>query len=201
VASRYLGEVRAVQSEGPYLLGGVCAGGVVAFEMAQQLNAEGQKVSLLTLVDASLPRRLRGPYWLYMLRRRLRRQLGEFLNLGLADKGRYIVERMKARWGGRSGKDAGADWAKAHRRRLLGESLLAQMRYAPRTYEGKMTLILARDTPVGPGEDRRLLLGDLAAGGTETYWVPGNHERAFTEPHVRVLAARLRACLDEAQTP
>ena len=53
MASDYLTALRAVQPEGPYLLGGWSLGGIVAFEMAQQLEARGQKVALLALLDAS----------------------------------------------------------------------------------------------------------------------------------------------------
>lgn len=45
LAARYLEEIRAVQPEGPYLLGGACFGGVVAFEMAHQLRARGEQVA------------------------------------------------------------------------------------------------------------------------------------------------------------
>jgi thioesterase domain-containing protein len=51
MAADYLERVRAVQPEGPYLLGGYCNGAVVAFEMAQQLHAQGQKVDLLVLLS------------------------------------------------------------------------------------------------------------------------------------------------------
>ncbi|WP_444547642.1 amino acid adenylation domain-containing protein [Sorangium atrum] len=54
MAARYLQELRAVQPEGPYLLGGHSAGGVIAYEMAQQLLAEGQKAQLLLLDTGSL---------------------------------------------------------------------------------------------------------------------------------------------------
>ena len=51
MAAAYLKSVRAVQPEGPYLLGGWCNGGLVAYEMARQLHAEGQAVDLLVLMD------------------------------------------------------------------------------------------------------------------------------------------------------
>jgi thioesterase domain-containing protein len=41
MAAAYLAEIRQVQPEGPYNLLGACMGAVVAFEMAQQLRAEG----------------------------------------------------------------------------------------------------------------------------------------------------------------
>lgn len=53
MATYYIQKMRTVQSEGPYLVGGMCAGGVLAFEIAQQLQAQGQKVALVALIDAA----------------------------------------------------------------------------------------------------------------------------------------------------
>ena len=50
-ASHYIKELRTLQPEGPYFIGGYCGGGIVAFEVAQQLQAQGQKVALLALFD------------------------------------------------------------------------------------------------------------------------------------------------------
>ncbi|MCA1994566.1 MAG: condensation domain-containing protein [Coleofasciculus sp. S288] len=55
LAVDYVKEIRAAQPDGPYFLGGECVGGVLAFEIAQQLLAEGQKVALLVLMDATKP--------------------------------------------------------------------------------------------------------------------------------------------------
>lgn len=51
MAAAHITAMRAVQPEGPYLLGGFCNGGVVAYEMAQQLHAQGEKVDLLILMN------------------------------------------------------------------------------------------------------------------------------------------------------
>ena len=48
-------EMRMVQPKGPYIVGGHCFGGAIAFEIAQQLQAEGQKVASLILIDAYRP--------------------------------------------------------------------------------------------------------------------------------------------------
>src|SRR5690606_30375396 len=54
-ATRYLQEIRTIQPEGPYLLGGACLGGVIAVEMARQLQAEGEQVAIPILAfDAYL---------------------------------------------------------------------------------------------------------------------------------------------------
>ena len=56
LASRYIQSVRTIQPHGPYYLGGWCFGGIVAFEMAQQLIRNGEKVALLALIDTPFPK-------------------------------------------------------------------------------------------------------------------------------------------------
>ncbi|HZI06168.1 MAG TPA: amino acid adenylation domain-containing protein, partial [Archangium sp.] len=55
MARRYVEQVRAVQPEGPYLLGGWSLGGTVAYEMARELRRQGQEVALLVLLDSFAP--------------------------------------------------------------------------------------------------------------------------------------------------
>lgn len=51
IAAAHLKSLRAVQPVGPYLLGGFCNGGLLAYEMARQLHVQGQRVDLLVLMD------------------------------------------------------------------------------------------------------------------------------------------------------
>jgi amino acid adenylation domain-containing protein len=53
MAAVHVQELRAYQPVGPYMLGGTCNGGLVAYEMARQLFADGQKVDLLVLIAAT----------------------------------------------------------------------------------------------------------------------------------------------------
>jgi thioesterase domain-containing protein len=55
IAAHYVAALRAVQPAGPYALGGICFGGLVAFEMARQLRDAGQQVGLLALIGPPLP--------------------------------------------------------------------------------------------------------------------------------------------------
>ncbi len=55
MASHYVQEIRNQQPHGPYLLGGLCAGGVIAYEMASQLTRAGEVVELVALLDAARP--------------------------------------------------------------------------------------------------------------------------------------------------
>ena len=51
VAAEHIKTMRTVQAEGPYLMGGFCNGGLMAYEMARQLRAAGEAVDLLVLID------------------------------------------------------------------------------------------------------------------------------------------------------
>jgi thioesterase domain-containing protein len=53
MARHNLSEIRSLQPEGPYLLAGMCFGGLVAYEMAHQLLTQGQKVAFLGILDSS----------------------------------------------------------------------------------------------------------------------------------------------------
>ncbi|MFE1744077.1 amino acid adenylation domain-containing protein [Coleofasciculus sp. H7-2] len=56
IASICIKEIRSIQPNGPYFIGGHCFGGTIAFEIAQQLKAQGEEVSILALVDAYAPK-------------------------------------------------------------------------------------------------------------------------------------------------
>jgi len=55
MASFYIEEVRKRQPHGPYLLAGMCSGGIVAYEMATQLLLAGESVECVALLDAVTP--------------------------------------------------------------------------------------------------------------------------------------------------
>ncbi|MEP6703461.1 MAG: amino acid adenylation domain-containing protein, partial [Acidobacteriota bacterium] len=75
MASHYIKEMRSLQPDGPYYLLGASFGGLVAFEMAHQLNAQGQQVALLAMLNTNCP--------VYTLPHRLRCQLGHLKQRGL----------------------------------------------------------------------------------------------------------------------
>jgi amino acid adenylation domain-containing protein len=58
MAAGYIKHIRERQPHGPYLLAGLCYGGVVAFEAARQLEMAGEEVALVAVFDGMLPRAL-----------------------------------------------------------------------------------------------------------------------------------------------
>jgi hypothetical protein len=62
MAGFYVNEVRKKQPHGPYLLGGLCAGGVIAYEMASQLLRAGESIELVALFEAATPQAPKRPW-------------------------------------------------------------------------------------------------------------------------------------------
>ncbi|MGI9626523.1 MAG: alpha/beta fold hydrolase, partial [Longimicrobiales bacterium] len=55
LARHYVSELKAARPNGPYAVGGYSIGGTIAFEMGRQLEAAGDLVSLILLIDARFP--------------------------------------------------------------------------------------------------------------------------------------------------
>jgi non-ribosomal peptide synthetase component F/thioesterase domain-containing protein len=53
MAAAHLAALRAVRPKGPYVIGGFCVGGVVAYELARQIEASGESVEMLLIIDAT----------------------------------------------------------------------------------------------------------------------------------------------------
>src|SRR5262249_15014831 len=54
IAARYIAAIQTVQPQGPYFLGGWSLGGVIALEMAQQLQMQGHEIGVLAIMDSAL---------------------------------------------------------------------------------------------------------------------------------------------------
>ncbi|MBV9385234.1 MAG: amino acid adenylation domain-containing protein, partial [Chroococcidiopsidaceae cyanobacterium CP_BM_ER_R8_30] len=183
MAADYIREVRTVQPQGPYLLAGWSMGGLVAFEMAQQLYAQGQKVAMLALFDTQAPQGLKGKPLLV----RVSRHLTNFSRLGPKQKLTYLQTYLQ----------------KAHRFFWVNKPALQEAHkraahsYVPQVYQGKAILFRANDQPEEMfWVDSALGWGSLVAGGLEIQLVPGYHNTLMKEPYVPILAERLKACLD-----
>jgi FkbH-like protein len=97
MARFYIEEVRRKQPSGPYMIGGLCAGGVIAYEMASQLKLTGEHVRLLAILDAAKPRAAERPGRLAMRRaRRLQAALAEpkHLRVPLIARAYHLVNTL-----------------------------------------------------------------------------------------------------------
>jgi aspartate racemase len=212
LAAHYIKEMRILQPEGPYFLAGVSFGGSVAFEMAQQLVAQGQKVALLALLDSYTSEALKQ----IPSGKRLSAHWNNFLQLGPI----YVLKKAKENVKGKiqrfndklnhSLNEIGCKFYLGIGRPLPDnlqdftfreENNQALRNYVPQVYPGRVTFFRSRDEiiRVSSYRDPQLCWGELAAGGLECHEVPGTHLGMLQEPHVQVLAEKLKDCLDKAQ--
>jgi thioesterase domain-containing protein len=178
LAAHHVSAIRQVQPEGPYLLGGLSVGGIVALEIAHQLRAAGSAVDLLLALDAPVTvNAVR--YWLF--------------RLGVGRLQRLFPEP-------REGEPRIVTIVRAL---LIDEGFQAQMLsargYRPAPYDGALASVIA--------SDRLNLLSfsfakqwrRIARGRCDIYEVPGNHDTFVRAPHVEGLAALMDRCLDDAE--
>jgi len=212
LAAHYIKEMRILQPDGPYFLAGVSFGGSVAFEMAQQLVAQGQKVALLALLDTHTSEALKQ----ISSRELLSAHWSNFLQLGPT----YVLKKAKDNVKGKiqsfndklnhSLNEIGCKFYIGIGRPLPNhlqdftfqqENIQASRNYVPQVYPGQVALFRSTDQIIGVSSyaDPLLGWGELAAGGLEFHEVPGTHLGMLQEPHVQVLAEKLKACLDKAQ--
>ena len=206
MAADYVAAVRRVQPEGPYQLGGWSLGGVVALEMAQQLLDEGQAVGLLALLDTTVPMgpaNQNGAAGVDLSGR----EYG--LDLTLEDLGRlgpdeqlpYLWEHVRKLGLVESGTPAAlVQQILGALKRLFHAHVRLASDYRVRPYPGQITLFRPSEAPflVPTTDDRGW--GKLA-DAVEVHFVPGQHHSMVKEPHVRVLARKLRSCARQAEAP
>ncbi|PYS94472.1 MAG: hypothetical protein DMF50_12430, partial [Acidobacteria bacterium] len=196
LAARHLEALREHQGRGPYFLGGWSFGGVVAYEMACRLAALGEEIGLLALIDSRAPGALPAPADPVegaTLVAMLAREIGAASD-GVERSIDDIVERAKS--SGLLPPEVGP----AEIRRLLevlAANLKALRSYLPGPYAGRVTLFRAVESTT-LHRDTTLGWRALASRGVEVHEIPGDHYSMVREPHLRVLAERIKDCLDEA---
>jgi aspartate racemase len=206
MATYYIEALQAVQPEGPYCLGGWSMGGAVAFEMAQQLHAQGQRVALLALLDSRIPasdEKLAEQDFEATLLVDVVRYFG--LPLDPGDLSRLPKDEVLARVLEQA-KKAGlvppeVEVSQAHRFvELCKADFHATRNYVVHRYPGRIILFKASEDPAGTSSDPTLGWGEWAAGGVEVHAVPGNHANMVYAPYVGVLAEKLKSCLGRVQS-
>ena len=205
-AADYIAEMRQVQPHGPYMVGGFSGGGITAYEIAQQLRAAGEEVSLLVMLDTPLP--VRRPL---SKADRMEIQKQELKAGGLGYIARWATNRIKWELAKRRGtQDAPQPSHSFHNAQIEPALLTSVAKYQVRPWDGPLALFrppLVGKWQVGPGRwvnsERAYVLDDndwtQHAPQIEVYEVPGDHDSMVLEPNVRVLAARIRDCITRAE--
>ncbi|MFY9551538.1 MAG: amino acid adenylation domain-containing protein [Thermoanaerobaculia bacterium] len=210
MAAHYVREVREVQPEGPYYLGGYSFGGKVAFEMARQLRSQGQKTTFLAIFDAAnrLPVAPR-PTRLEFVLHRTRIHLETLKEIRAWEKLSYLLRRagtVLLLMGGalERGYEALFHPLRRAQREVLEANGRAARRYVPTFYDGRVTLFRARDRSKDSPQQLSLTphLGwdELCGEGVEVHEVPGGHSSLMEErANIWALGEKLAECLHRTQ--
>jgi thioesterase domain-containing protein/acyl carrier protein len=200
MAKHYLKEIRSIQPHGPYIIGGFSMGGVVIYEMAQQLVSNGEDAPLLIFIDAP------SPSYFAEEDKSVMGKLTKLTHLTLQSRIQTIRVRLGQRY----------RWLKDNiliniyllfNRPLTPTLRIHHVRetnrfisdkYEPKPYSGKITVLHASEQIRRISPDPTLGWGQYVSGKISDHIVPGNHETILHEPNVQVLAKTLQTCIDHA---
>ncbi len=207
MAARYIEEIKKVQPDGPYFLGGRCLGAYVAFEMANQLRARGDAVGLLSILDS---------YWVPQESGPARRGiLGHVKNIserGFREKIAYIREysgyrliktklaltELASSICFKMGRTIPSFMKSFYINVYIPEvNARAERSYSPAIYPGIITFFQAT---AEVERDPRIFWGKLTSEGIDVRVVPATHKDILVDPNVKVLAEKLKAALAEARS-
>ena len=204
IARHHLRQIRLIRGRGPYRLGGSSLGGMIAYEVAQQLLAMGEEVELLYMVDTPGPGQMVGP-----VETGAQILSGLFADV-LVDRDQvvsalhglegdpekqieHIVQQVHSRGQGwRIPPHLGRhiiDMVKTH--------VAAMRSYQPKPYPGFLLFFRPTEMMVDyPGHAEMAWL-PLATKGANVYTVPGDHLTVNMEPNVRVISTHLQRYVAE----
>ncbi len=205
MARHYIAEIRKLRSRGPYRLVGVCTGGLIAYEMAQQLCEKGEAVTLVVMdtwhPTSYRPHRHKWPmsFWLPLFI--LWRTMGNIhllLRMPTKDWMPFVSrkrERLLSFLRSRTNEDE--LFVEFQGERVVQSTRRAVARYAVRKYPGHILNIVASKRSMSETVvDTRSVWAELSGGGSQTVPVAATDSGLLlTAPHVEEVTTHLQAFL------
>jgi len=183
MAAHYIAEIKTIQPKGPYFFGGYSLGGIVAYEMAQQLRANGEPVGLLALLDtyAGNLSSISSTVLRLLLHPSAQTLFRDLPSIATETVERRIKSLLTSRL----------------LKNVLRTNQAAADRYVLRPYGGKITLFRASEMSLRSFEDLYSIWDGLAGEAVDVQKITGNHKGILVPPQVDQLAAKLKACIDK----
>ena len=203
LAAYFAAQILAYRPDSPYVITGYCAGGTIAFELARQLLEQGATIRFVALFTSPYPTAYRA---LSQLRQRVAGKVERvstharaLLSLSNRERRQYIIQRLRDQKARRSAPPASPDPVAVLRARLEAATIVGLRRYAPRHFDGRLSLFLPNKGWLRPGSP--MLRWRRVARETEKYVGPdGCHgDHMLLEPHVPVFAGLFRGGRDAAE--
>jgi len=198
IARRYIEEIVSIQPQGPYYISGWSMGGVIAYEIARQLLAEGRELGALIVLDAYAP-------WALSFSQRLRLHLDSIRKRPWRSRLRYIWQRITHQCEAisrRLGYDRPAEGLTGPTADRVRDSSLAQFealrRYRPGPLPADLVLLRAEQTAEirdPRADDPQLGWGALVQGRIDVLPIRGSHTGIFVGQNVEHVAAAFNRAL------
>lgn len=207
MARDYLEEIRKVQPNGPYLLGGFSGGGIVAYEMARQLIEQGEEVEQVIMLDTPLARIAKFSRMdrLSMLWQTFKRNPNpvEFVRGRIRSRLEWAKQQQARR---ENLKTEGTNQAQFQSSRIGEAFMRAVAKYDTRPVPIRVSLFRPKlnvQFRLSGGRrvdhERNYVSEDNGwtqfVADIKVFEVPGNHDSMVLEPNVRVLVSSLRRAL------
>ncbi|NJN12721.1 MAG: amino acid adenylation domain-containing protein [Richelia sp. RM1_1_1] len=203
MAFHYIRSMQSIQPQGPYQIGGWSLGGIIAFEMAQQLYQQGHEVALLALIDCyapitnNMPKKIDEALLIASVAKDLGGVFGKYIPvlidelqpLIFEDKVHYILDQVK------KVNILPPEFGFQQMRQLLQvfqANLMATYEYIPKPYPGRITIFCSSEKILEVTKEPELGWGKLVTGDLETHEIPSNHYTILREPYVQVLATFMK---------
>jgi thioesterase domain-containing protein len=189
-ARQYIETIRLIQPHGPYLIGGMCEGALIAFTMTKLLEAAGERVSMLFTLDAWPIENTVRPFmrrlWIW------EHELRDAVKKPLADQVRALSKRVGRRVGKTLGTPASSRGTGAstgngvhHDPDVWKRRLWPGAGFVPVTVDAKIFVFRLRKQPYFRPHDEQCGWGTRTRGGVEVHYVPGDdHFNVLREPEV-----------------
>ncbi len=197
MATHYIHEIQTVQPHGPYFLIGYSFGALVAFEIACQLERQGEPIGLLASIDNAAPNFLevRPAFWQSM-----RIHLQNLFQLNTSAQIKYINDRIVFRTQYRHRQNSEIEFLldrwdtplPPEYLRVLNTNFQAAENYIGKFYQGQIKLFRSGVQPLTRALHPDLGWGKLVGGGVEIHPVPGQHTNLLKEPSIQILAEKLK---------
>jgi thioesterase domain-containing protein len=209
MAAHYISEILDLEPHGPYYLVGDTLGGLIAFEMAHQLQRRGKRLAFLAMFDTFCPLapsfgervlshfshlKYFGPRGYF---RAASRSMAKRLRLRFSeDLPEVVMSAEEEDYA--EGISASGD---ALQRTEWAIYLATRVNYRPpqQRFNGRLTYFLARDNKYAPGEEDDRRRWKRWVGEFDLHVIPGRHSTIIDEPDVAGLAERFITCLSAAQ--
>jgi amino acid adenylation domain-containing protein len=182
IAAHYIDQIKKVQPEGPYFIGGYCASGILAFEMAQQMHEAGLELGWLALFESYTPEAT------------VAKASGKYLE----DKLIYWKSGLfSSSWKGRYNllKSESAKLFKYFFKNTFRKILTD---YTLKPFDGNMVLFKAKDGMVGSANDPYMGWSKYCdANKVHTVEISGDHNTIFKTPNVKLIGDQLKDQMDK----